>query len=120
MNSNYLLRDELLYELGIRGITSEVEIHSLRKLFRSVVARDIPVEVSYLKGAKEEELYERLLSKTLELQGFINKLETVLADSASRIQTKLLHLRGRVSHLQLLGQSSPNIDRDYPNFGRAV
>jgi hypothetical protein len=46
------------------------------------------------------------------LQEFLNKPETVLADSAARIQTKLLHLRGRVTRLQLVGQSSPNIDRD--------
>jgi hypothetical protein len=53
------------------------------------VARDIPVEVSYLKSVREEELYERLLSKILELQDFINKPETVVSDSAARIQTKL-------------------------------
>jgi hypothetical protein len=60
---------------------------------------------------REEELYERLLSKILELQDFINKPETVVSDSAARIHTKLLHLRGRVGHLQLLGQSSTKIDR---------
>jgi ElaB/YqjD/DUF883 family membrane-anchored ribosome-binding protein len=47
----------------------------------------------------------------LELQDFINKPEMVLSDSASRAHTKLLHLRGRVSHLQLLGQSISKIDR---------
>jgi hypothetical protein len=111
MNPNYLLMDELLYELGLRRVTSELEIHSLRKLFRSVAARDIPVEVGYLKSVSEEELYERLLSKILELQNFINKPETELSDSASRIHTKLLHLRGRVSHLQLLGQWGSKVDR---------
>jgi hypothetical protein len=111
MNPNHLLKDELLYELGLEGITSEVEIDSQRKLFRSVVAKEIPAEVSYLKSFSEEEFYERLLSKILELQDFINKPETVLSDLASRIHTKLLHLRGRVSHLQLLGQSSSKINR---------
>jgi hypothetical protein len=76
------------------------------------VATDLPVEVSYLKSVREEELYERLLSKVLELQDFVNKPETVVSDSAARIQTKLLHMRGRVRHLQLLGLSSPKIDRD--------
>jgi hypothetical protein len=75
------------------------------------VARAIPVEVGYLKSVREEELYESLLSKILELQDFINKPETVVLDSAARIHTELLNLRGRVSHLKLLGQSSPKIDR---------
>jgi hypothetical protein len=111
MNPNYLLKDKLLYKLGLRVITSEVEIQPLRKLFRSVVGKDIPVDVRYLNSVSEEELYEHLLSKILELQDFINKPETVLSDSASRIHTKLLHLRERVSHFQLLGQSSSKIDR---------
>jgi len=36
-NPNYLLKDELLYELLVRGISSDSDVHTLRKLFRAVV-----------------------------------------------------------------------------------
>jgi len=44
MNPNFLLKDEVLYELGIRGITSDADVHTLRKLFQSVAAEDLPVD----------------------------------------------------------------------------
>jgi hypothetical protein len=63
MNPNHLGKDDLLYELRIRGITSEADIQSLRKLFRSVVVTDLPVDVSYLRGLNVGELSECVLSK---------------------------------------------------------
>jgi hypothetical protein len=49
MNPSYLQKDRLLYELGLRGITSVADIQTPRKLFRSVALRDLPVELSYLR-----------------------------------------------------------------------
>lgn len=43
MNPNYLLRDELLYELVIRGVNSAGDVHLLCRLCRSVLVEDIPV-----------------------------------------------------------------------------
>jgi hypothetical protein len=48
MNPNYLFKDELNYELGVRGITSNADTQELRKLFRSLVGEDLVVESSYL------------------------------------------------------------------------
>jgi hypothetical protein len=44
MNSNYLLRDDLVYELYIRGLRSEGIIQLLRKL-RPVLSDDDPIEL---------------------------------------------------------------------------
>jgi hypothetical protein len=49
MNPNYLSGEELLYELRLRGIIGEGDVQSFRKLFRSVVARDLPQELGGLK-----------------------------------------------------------------------
>jgi hypothetical protein len=68
MNPNYLLKDELLYQLGIRGITSEGDIDSLRKLFRSSVARNLPINVDCLKGLQLNVLCSTILEKILKLQ----------------------------------------------------
>jgi hypothetical protein len=46
MNPNFMLKDELLYELGIRGISSDADVQTLRKLFRSVVSEDLTVDLS--------------------------------------------------------------------------
>jgi hypothetical protein len=43
MNTKYLLRDELLYELVIRSVNSAGDVHLLRRHCRSVLVEDIPV-----------------------------------------------------------------------------
>ena len=50
MNPNFLLKDELLYELGIRGIHSDADTLGLRKLFRSIGARDLPLQFDYFNS----------------------------------------------------------------------
>jgi hypothetical protein len=41
-----LLKDELKYELFIRGISSEVEVQTLPKLFLSVMSEGVPVDLT--------------------------------------------------------------------------
>jgi hypothetical protein len=49
MNPNYLFKDELVYELGVRGIVSDAYTQHLRSLFRIVVREDHDPEVAYLR-----------------------------------------------------------------------
>ena len=51
------LKDELQYELCIRGIGSEVDVQTLRKLFRYVVSVGLPVDLRDLRPLGVEELY---------------------------------------------------------------
>jgi hypothetical protein len=67
MNPNYLYKDELTYELGVRGINSNADTHVLRRLFRSLVVEQAIVERSYLCGRGFDELYQVALKKILEL-----------------------------------------------------
>jgi hypothetical protein len=45
MNPNYLYKDELLYELAIRGIVSEADVPALRKLFWAVIAKGFKLAI---------------------------------------------------------------------------
>jgi hypothetical protein len=73
MNPNFLLKDELLCELGIRGISSDADVQTLRRLFRSVVSEELAVDVSKVGSLGVEELYASTVSKIVELQ---NQLTT--------------------------------------------
>jgi hypothetical protein len=110
MNPNYLGKDELLYELGIREITSEAETQSLRKLFRSVVGRDLPLDASHLRGLSVGEQEECILNKIHELQTLVGQSKTALPGLVTRVQTKILHLRGRLSYIETAGQPGREFD----------
>jgi hypothetical protein len=56
MNPNFLLKDELLYQWDIRGISSDADVQTLRRLFRSVVSQDLPVDVSKVGSLGVEQL----------------------------------------------------------------
>ena len=100
MNPNYLSRDELIYELRARGIHSEEEVHLLRKLFRTVVARDLPQDSRLLGEFSVDELYACVLRKIHELQDLVESSETSTPSLVTRVRSKLLHLRGRLWHLE--------------------
>lgn len=109
MNPNHLSRDELLYELRLRGVNSEGDVASLRKLFRSVVTRGLPVDSCLLKEVDVEELYAVASGKILELQELVKRPEITLPSVIPRARTKLVHLQGRVEHLQATGQTGPSV-----------
>ena len=99
MNPNFLLKDEVLYELGIRGITSDADVHTLRKLFPSVAAEDLPVDSNKVSSLGTEELYTIIVSKIFELQDQVTKPKLSLSLSTSRFKTRIAHLKGRLLHL---------------------
>jgi hypothetical protein len=109
MNPIYLLKDELQYELSIRGISSDSDVQTLRKLFRSIVAEGLPVDLRNLSTQSVEELYERAASKTLDLQSMVTQQKSDLALLTPRCRTRISHLRGRLLHLTNLGSGSSDI-----------
>ena len=56
VESRSLPRDELLYELLVRGISSSSDVHTLRKLFRAVRTDKVPCYVRNLTHRSVEEL----------------------------------------------------------------
>ena len=109
MNRNYLLKDELQYELSARGISSESDVQTLRKLFRSILGERVPVDLRNLSTQSVEELYEYVVNKSLELQSLITQQKTELALLTPRFQTRIPHLRGSVLHLTDLNPSESGI-----------
>jgi len=75
MNPNHLTKAELLYELGIRGIDTLADTLQLRKLFRKLVTRELPLQFSYLTSGATEELYLCISTKVSELQELVSKSE---------------------------------------------
>jgi pullulanase/glycogen debranching enzyme len=57
------LRDEVRYELCIRGVSSESDVQTLRKLLSTVVTENVPVDLKHLKNLGIVELYSTFLTK---------------------------------------------------------
>jgi hypothetical protein len=68
MNPNYLLKDELQYQLLIRGIKSEAEVQTLRMLLRSA---NVAVNVSALSRKDIPELIQTVVYKVAEIQTIV-------------------------------------------------
>ena len=69
MNPNHLLKEELQYELLVRGINSDSDVHTLRKLFRAVVADKVPCDLRNLTTHSVEELYELVVNIDIGVAG---------------------------------------------------
>jgi hypothetical protein len=104
VNRNYLLKDELQYELCIRGIGSEADVQTLLKIFRTVVSESIAVDLSTcnLRLLGVENLYGSVASK-IELQALVTQPSSSLSFLTSRLRSRISHLRGRLAYLTNLG-----------------
>jgi hypothetical protein len=103
MNPNYLSKDELSYELGIRGILEDNDTQHLRKLFRRALNRELPFQWDYLTRYRTEELYSTVSTKVYELQEWLAREGLKPTDFAARVNTRVRHLRDRLSHLTEAG-----------------
>jgi hypothetical protein len=111
MNPNFLSKEELLYELRARGISSSAGVQELRKLFRSLCFRDLPLCLDFLATVRVEELillFENYLS---ELQALVNQPRSTIFSVEPRFRMRLEHFRNRLHHLEAAGTctSSENI-----------
>jgi transposase InsO family protein len=95
MNPNYLFKDELGYELSVRGIRTEADTQVLRKVFRSCWTEEFVVDSSYLCERGFQDLYSEALKKISELQESVEQQQR----NVSRWQTQVQHLRAHLTHL---------------------
>jgi len=98
MNPNYLFKDELLYDLGIRGILSDAHNLGFRKSLRTLASRELPLQFDYLNSRCVKEWYSIVTIKISELQSFVTQTVHTSALAIPRVRTKLLRLRSRVCH----------------------
>ena len=103
MNPNYLTKEELLYELGIRGIKDDSDTQYLRKLFRRIISRDLPLQWDFLASFRTEELYSCVSTKIYELQEWLTREGLSRNEISLRAGTRVQHLRGRLRHLTQAG-----------------
>jgi hypothetical protein len=95
MNFNYLLRDEVQYELCVRGVNSDADVLALRKLLPSVIAQNIPVGLHHLRDVGSEQLYSFVYEKVGELQAQNTQPGSSAQAFVIRMKTRVSHLRER-------------------------
>jgi hypothetical protein len=106
MNPIYLAKDELLYELHVRGVNSDSDATALRKLFRTVVTRGLAVDISLSDHSVIGELLGQVESKISELQTLVTTTTpTVLPTLVKRVKTKVSHFCRRLAHIEATGQA---------------
>ena len=103
MNPNYLTKEELLYELGIRGIKDDSDTQYLRKLFRRIICRNLPLQWDFLASFRTEELYSCVSTKIYELQEWLTREGLSRNEISLRAGTRVQLLRGRLRHLTQAG-----------------
>ena len=100
MNSHYLRRTEIVYELKIRGIATDGNVDVLRKKLTSCFSKNVEVNseiVAKLDSAEEVEICEEKLS---DLEELVNEYEGNTMDNEyRRINARLLHWHGRVERI---------------------
>lgn len=105
INPNYLLQDELMYELAICRVHLRGEVQLLRKNFRSVQAEEVPI---VLEKATVTDAGEQLST----IAGNVGELETMLQQPApGKINTVV---RLEKLSLQLLSRLWSSVVREYP------
>ena len=67
MNPNFLHKDELAYELEVRGISSKGDTALLRKLFRAIDKTEVEIQQEYLKSVELADWFSVIESKVCEL-----------------------------------------------------
>jgi hypothetical protein len=74
MNPNYLLREEIEYELRVRGLNLTSDVNLLRKVFRSVVTKMMPANLENLvREFDPQDHLEYISNKIQELEVLIKK-----------------------------------------------
>lgn len=103
MNPNFLHKDELAYELEVRGISSKGDTALLRKLFRALDKTEVEIQQEYLKSVELADWFSVIESKVCELYRLVVQGISTPAIVEPRVRTRLLHLQGRLAHLTAAG-----------------
>jgi hypothetical protein len=103
MNTNYLLEDELAYELACRGVKSTGDVQVFRKCFPSIHADDVLTNITNLGGVNMAEMYNLVCVKLGELDNMASQLNSTQPLPVNRIVKRVVHLRNRLKHLCELG-----------------
>jgi hypothetical protein len=96
MNPNYLLRDELLYELAIRGINIEGDVLLLRKLMGLVLSEDVHIVPEMVAGLDVSEQLDLIGPKVAEMEGLLCDTGPGHGSVTACLRTRGLHLEDRL------------------------
>lgn len=103
MEINRLAKDELEYELNVRGITDISSVEEMRKCLRRVLKleKNGTVMIRPISPANIQTELGMIVNKMTEIKTLIETFEGAKLDSDYRkIDTKLCHLLGRTERIQ--------------------
>lgn len=112
MKPNHLLVPEINYELRIRGVITNRDIHDKRKILgkelRREANRNVRIEdPNFVYDTERLEIDATLRSIELLIQEF----EGSVTDSAyNRIQSRLIHVSGRIKRMALTDDDGPEAE----------
>jgi hypothetical protein len=109
MNPNYIFKDGLQYKIFIRGIRSDVEVQTLRKLLRSAVTENVAVKLSALSRKDISELFQIVLYKVAELRTIVGSEQSDKASLVTRVRTRISHVKDRLRHLIILNGTTADL-----------
>jgi hypothetical protein len=99
MNPNHLLKDELEYELRVRGIVGAGEVYLLRKQLRQAISSCYPaLPEKFLTGDVRED-FGICVQKLRDLEHYCNDADRSCPLVAARIKSRCLHLLARFQSL---------------------
>jgi DNA-directed RNA polymerase subunit N (RpoN/RPB10) len=112
MNPNYLTKEEIVYELTLRGIKCEASAHELRKILRTNISRNLTWQFEGLFTEPICEILDVVSAKLIELQEEVEQAKTSGVGVTARSQTRILHLRGRLLHITAAGLCVTDHERE--------
>jgi hypothetical protein len=99
MNPNHFLKDELEYELRVRGIAWAGDANLLRKQLRQAISSGCPaLPEKFLTGDVQED-FDVCAQKLRDLEQYCNDADLSCSLVAARIKSRSLHLLARFQSL---------------------
>ena len=93
MNLNYLLKDELQYELRVRGIKSDAQLQTLRKSLRSAISEGVVVNLNAITRKDIPDFLQAVVKKIVELQAIVELEYSDTPKVVTGVRARLSHVK---------------------------
>ncbi|XP_063219330.1 uncharacterized protein LOC134529319 [Bacillus rossius redtenbacheri] len=105
----YLLRDELTYELKFRGLSDLGDVVTLRKRLRAACAEEIQPHITHLTNLDPLSEFNCVCSKFYDIHSYINYVgEETNRNNILRTLTRLTHIGTRFTNLKIVAANKLN------------
>lgn len=112
MKPNHLLVNEINYELRIRGIETNRDIHDKRKILGKAIQKEKNRNIDLVDPKFVYETERREITVTLEsIRQLVQDFEGPITDSVyGRIHSRLTHVIGRIKRMVIIAENGPEAE----------